>query len=238
MAKKTAKRTSIDRRLGERSGETVRRPGPKPSLTLDQIARAAIRLADAEGLQTVSMERVARKVKMTTMALYRYLPGKQALIEIMIENVATGAPDLKNAKGWRESLIVWMTACRSLYREHSWLLQATIGTRRMGPKELSWLDSALGILAQAGVPESQRHDIFLVLIGHVRSNAEFECMNSRATALRWDRRVFARDYRESLPALVHGIESGTFPGRANQAFEVGLNCILRGIESLTQTRKR
>jgi AcrR family transcriptional regulator len=183
------------------------------------------------------MEKVAREVKVTTMAVYRYLPNKQALIELMIENVATDGPDLETAKGWRHKLTAWMRACRSMYGKHPWLLPATLGPRTMGPSELRWLDSALGILAEAGVSASQRHDIFLVLIGHIRSNAEFESVNSRGGGLQWDTTMLLREYREKLPSLAQAIEAGAFPSRGNQGFDVGLNCILSGIETITRKRK-
>ena len=54
--------------------------GPKPALTLGQIADAAIAVADAEGLAAVSMQRVAADLGYTKMSLYRYLPGKAELV--------------------------------------------------------------------------------------------------------------------------------------------------------------
>ncbi len=50
--------------------------GPKPAMTLAGIAEAAIRIADAEGLDAVSMQRVADDLPVTKMALYRYVPGQ------------------------------------------------------------------------------------------------------------------------------------------------------------------
>lgn len=237
MARTRAKHGPTARIERELSQKRVHRPGPKPSLTLDQIAKAAIHLADAEGLQAVSMERVARQVGVTPMALYRYLASKQSLLELMIENVGIDGPDLKIAKGWREKLTSWMRALRELYLDHPWLLAATLGAREMGPNELRWLDSALGILAEAGVPASHRHDIFLVLIGHARSSAEFESAKSEEGP-RWNSATLLRDYREKLPALADELETGTFPSQGNRGFEMGLNCVLGGIEALARKEKR
>src|SRR5689334_22149881 len=60
--------------------------GPKPGLTRDGIVRAAIGVADAEGLAAVSMQRVAAEVGFTTMALYRYVPGKNELVALMVDS--------------------------------------------------------------------------------------------------------------------------------------------------------
>ena len=63
--------------------------GPKPGLSVERIVRVAIEIADAEGLPAVSMQRVASEFGFTTMSLYRYVPGKNELIDLMIEH-----PDL------------------------------------------------------------------------------------------------------------------------------------------------
>ena len=67
---------------GGRSGATR---GPKPGLSLEGIAEAAIAIADAEGLAAVSMQRVAADLGFTKMSLYRYLPGKAELVALMVE---------------------------------------------------------------------------------------------------------------------------------------------------------
>jgi AcrR family transcriptional regulator len=74
--------------------------GPKPALTLDGIADAAITVADAEGLAAVSMQRVAADLGFTKMALYRYLPGKAELVALMVERALGGPPDL-TGQAWR-----------------------------------------------------------------------------------------------------------------------------------------
>src|SRR5579872_6584770 len=59
--------------------------GPKPGLSAEMVARAAVKVADAEGLDAVSMQRVAQEAGVTTMALYRYVKNKEELIDRMIE---------------------------------------------------------------------------------------------------------------------------------------------------------
>src|SRR5512139_2166546 len=70
------------------------RPGPKPGLSLDRIVQASIELADAEGLDAISMQRVAGAFGFTTMSLYRYVPGKAELIDLMIDMSLGPPPDL------------------------------------------------------------------------------------------------------------------------------------------------
>src|SRR5256885_16757660 len=79
---------------GGRSGATR---GPKPALSLERIAAAAIAIADAEGLAAVSMQRVAADLGYTQMSLYRYLPGKAELVALMGDRGIREPPVLNGA---------------------------------------------------------------------------------------------------------------------------------------------
>ena len=68
--------------------------GPRAGLSADAIVAAAIRIADAKGLEAVSMERVARKLGFTTMSLYRHVASKEELLQLMWNASALGAEDL------------------------------------------------------------------------------------------------------------------------------------------------
>ncbi|MGH1552145.1 TetR/AcrR family transcriptional regulator [Streptomyces sp. L7] len=78
----------IDRTL-ELLWDTGPRPsrGPKPGLSVDRIVDAAIRIADEEGLDAVSMRRVATDLGTGAMSLYRYVPGKAELLDLMLDRV-------------------------------------------------------------------------------------------------------------------------------------------------------
>src|SRR5215831_19509750 len=83
--------------------------GPKPALDLKQIASTAIAIADAEGLEAVSMQRVAQACGVATMALYRYVPGKAELIALMLDIGLGPSPNLDEAPGdWRARLEDWV----------------------------------------------------------------------------------------------------------------------------------
>src|ERR1700759_2264183 len=82
------------------------RRGPKPSLTRERIVTAAIALADAEGLASLSMQHLAEQLGCAKMALYRYVPGKAELVALMIDEAIGEPPSpLESAgprgSGWR-----------------------------------------------------------------------------------------------------------------------------------------
>ena len=82
--------------------------GRRPSLTLDRIAAATVDIADADGLTAVSVQRVAERLGVTKMALYRYLAAKADLLAVAVDAAQGGPPDLADAgEGWRPRLERW-----------------------------------------------------------------------------------------------------------------------------------
>jgi AcrR family transcriptional regulator len=246
MSTRTAKHPVKSQRRGQarqNKGGGASRPGPKPALSIEQIAKAAIELADREGLRELSMERVAREVVVTTMALYRYFANKEQLLDAMIEHAGGPVPALHGAaREWRSRLAEWTRGCAAIYRDHPWFLQAAVARRRvMGPNELGWLDAALSVLGDTGLPFPDQWRTFLVLIGHVRSHAEFSAADKQGLSLeQWaaaTARMIANEPAR-YPALASALDSGAFAGGPSDAPDFGLECILEGIESLVRKRRK
>src|SRR5437773_5889087 len=87
--------------------------GPKPALSLARIVDAAVRIADTEGLDAVSMGRVAASLDTAPMSLYRHVSSKEELIKLMVD-AAWGdslGPSL-GGEGWRAGLSRWAWAMR------------------------------------------------------------------------------------------------------------------------------
>ncbi|MFF4402658.1 TetR/AcrR family transcriptional regulator [Streptomyces sp. NPDC001480] len=210
--------------------------GPKPSLSPQRIAAAAVELADAEGLDAVSMNKVAAEFGVSAMALYRYVPGKTELVELMVEFVLAAPPDLSDLAGdWRAGAEEWTRRSWRVYEAHPWLLAATAMRRQvMGPNQLGWLDAALGALAPAGLPAAERHQVFLLLAGLVRNLAqqlvdhdeEHSREFTRLTAELLDR------HADRFPALTEAIADGFFAPNPIDPLDFALERLLDGVQSL------
>lgn len=241
MARSTEKKRDPKASLALLWGEQEQpRRGPKPSLTAGRIVAAAIALADAEGLDAVSMQRVAAELEVTTMALYRYVPSKTDLVDLMVD-AAGGAPpavaDLPG--GWREPLAEWARQCWALYRRHPWILTATAMRRQhMGPGQLAWLDAALAVLARTGLPAARQHDTFLLVIGHIRSLAQQLVDADEEADGEWQRLTgeLLDRHRDRFPALTAAIAAGAFaPAQPDEdPLEFGLQRILDGVAALVE----
>jgi len=216
-------------------------PGPKPTLSADQIARAAIAVADTHGLAAVSMQRIAGEVHVTTMALYRYFSSKQELIDLMIDTVGGGPLRLDVVSGgWRARLGEWTRRCAAIYHDHPWFLQATsVHHRLMGPNELEWVNAVFAVLADTGLDARQQHEAFLLLIGHVRSNARSTAGKAQGLSVaQWIATTakLAGRYPDRYSSLIAAIDSGAFSHSPEDGLKFGLECILNGIESLVRKR--
>lgn len=222
--------TAITLLWGERP---VSKRGPKPALTLDAIAAAGIEIADAEGLAAVTMQRLAERLGVTKMALYRYVPGKVELVALMTDLAIGGPPPLAEvADGWRPKLEVWARRLCDRFQAHPWALEATVGARAIGPNELGWLEQAAAALTGTGLTGSQILDVAATIAGHVRmiaqqvaaipADASEQAMGEVMGAL-----LAGREDR--FPALAAALAD---PAGRDQALDFGLRCILDGVESL------
>lgn len=216
--------------------------GPKPKLTPQRIAAAAAELADAEGLDAVSMSKVAGGFGVSAMALYRYVPGKAELVELMVESVLAEGPDLPGAGegDWRAAVREWTRQCARVYAAHPWLLGATAMRRQiMGPCQLRWLDAALAALEPTGLDGGRRHQVFLLLIGLVRNLAQQHSDHDEERDQEWNRlsgELLAR-HADRFPALAKAVAEGAFEAGGPDPLEFGLDRILDGVEALVAGRE-
>ncbi|MGW0752560.1 TetR/AcrR family transcriptional regulator [Streptomyces sp. NPDC002587] len=229
--------------------------GPKRGLTLEGIALAGIGIADAEGLGAVSMQRVAGELAVTKMALYRYVPGKAELVALMVESampvpvsVSVSAALGQGAKagagsaggGWRERLEAWARELLGGFRRHPWMLEATVGVRVMGPRELGWMERALAALDGCGLSGAEAMDAVVLLAGHVRGIAEQERAAGAGEGPDAQLAVMLgevmRTHGAEFPALGAALASAAEHGGRDQALEFGLERILDGLGLLVARR--
>ncbi|MFI1164227.1 TetR/AcrR family transcriptional regulator C-terminal domain-containing protein [Streptomyces sp. NPDC020801] len=127
-----------------RPGRTGR--GPKPAYRRSDIAAAAVRIADAGGLDAVSMRHVAAELGCGTMSLYNYVPRKEDLYELMVDAVS-GEHELWEPSGdWRADMLRVGHQTRALMRRHPWLPRLMSGIYGFSPNALRYLEHCLACL--------------------------------------------------------------------------------------------
>jgi len=216
--------------------------GPKPSLSPQQIAEAAVALADAEGLDAVSMNKVAAGFGVSAMALYRYVPGKAELVELMVESVLAEGPDLSAVAGddWRAGMSEWTRQCLRVYETHRWVLAAVAMRRQvMGPHQLQWMDAALAVLEPTGLTAPQRHQVFLLAIGLVRNLAQQLADFDEDHDREWNRLTgeLLDRHADRFPALTKALAEGAFAAPDLDPLAFGLDRLFDGVQALIDTAR-
>ena len=211
--------------------------GPVPGLSVERIAQAAIALADAEGLGALSMRRLAGELGVAAMALYRYVPGKVELLDVMVDAVI-GEQAPAPAGGWRERLAASARASRALHERHPWLAPATLARPPLGPNAVAAYERLLAAAAGSGLSPAETVAAAQLVAGYARSAAGREEERGRTERFWSQRSAFWEDHYdpERFPALTALYESGAFDDPPD-AFEFGLQRILDGIEALLVSRR-
>lgn len=129
--------------------------GRRPTLDLDKVVDAGIALADEQGLTAASMSGVAKALGVGTMTLYTYVPSKEELLDLMVDQVLAErdlpAPGEPRPTGWRDQINLYSEQTRAMFHRHPWL--AGISTIRppVGPGMLAAREYLLSACAVLGL---------------------------------------------------------------------------------------
>lgn len=116
--------------------------GPRPAHSRADLAAAAVRVADADGLEAVSLRRIASEMGTGTTTLYRYIATKDELLDLMID-AAFGEREPPSPTGdWQADLRTIACEYRALAVRHPWLAALPATRPALGPNSLAWLDAA------------------------------------------------------------------------------------------------
>jgi AcrR family transcriptional regulator len=222
--------------------------GPKPGLSLDRIVAAALAVADADGLNAVSMNRVAQELGSSAMSLYRYVGSKDELLTLMVDRALGTIPAPPHDEDWRAGLARWARASAEAMRAHPWSVRVPITGPPLGPNSVAWFENALRTMRDTSLTEVEKASVVLMLSGYARNQvttmAEVQAHFLDAAA---SPHAAMRSYADTLrrltdpqrfPALHALLDAGVFDQAdpPEDEFEFGLERILDGIEALMRAR--
>jgi len=157
--------------------------GPRAGLSADAIVAAAMRVADAEGLEAVSMARVAHELGFTTMSLYRHVANKEELLQLMWNASALGAEDLViEGDDWRSRLRTWAIIQRDMLDRHPWITQMPMAAPPVAPNSLHFVEHGLATLDDTGLADADKLRIIGLLSSYTLSEARMANDAARAAA--------------------------------------------------------
>lgn len=216
------------------SAPRLSRRGPRPRVDMAGIVGTAVRIADADGLDAASMQRVADELAVTKMALYRYVPGRDELVALMIE--AALAPPPEPAGDWRARLRGWSDAMHAAARRHPWLAGAAVGGRLIGPVEAGWMEAGLAVLDGLPLTAAERLDTLALLAAHVRGVVAQEVTAHPEATMGTLLLDALRRRTDDFPLTAAAFAAAAAAGGTDDAYRFGLDRIVAGIEALVRVR--
>jgi AcrR family transcriptional regulator len=228
-------------------GEAGRSRGPRPGLTVSRIVRSAIGVAQADGLAAVTMRRIATELQVSPMALYTYVPGKNELIDVMLDTVYLEMSRTPPAgPGWRERVAAIAHDNRALYVAHPWIAGIAVSRPPLGPGVMAKYESELAAFDGLGLSDVHRDAALTFVLGFVETWARADLAaraavaGSAMTDAQWwaaSGPLLARvldPERYPLASRVGSAAGAAYDGATDPAYayEFGLERVLDGLAAL------
>jgi AcrR family transcriptional regulator len=193
------------------------------SVTADAVEEAALRIADAEGLEALSMRRLAGELGIGVMTLYGHVRTKDELIERITER-AIAELTIPQKGSWDVRLEGLFTNLRALLLAHPAVLYADAARPLSGPGALRSADAALGMLAEAGLDGSQAVTVMSTLHAYTFGSAMFRLHQTVDGSAEYATHVRGAD-PGALPNVA-AVRSHLLDRGSETEFAVGLRLIL------------
>lgn len=138
-------------------------PGARTPLTRDRVLHAAVALADEVGIDGVSMRRLAQRLGVVPMALYKHVADKDELLDGMVDVVVAefGPPD--PALGWKDGVRQQLLSARRAVLRHRWARRAIESRTRRTPAVLAYMDAVAGTFLDGGFSADLTHHVMHAL---------------------------------------------------------------------------
>lgn len=209
-------------------------------LDRERVVRAAMELADEQGIDSVTMRELGRRLRVEAASLYNHVAGKGDLLDGMVEVVVAEIDVPSDGVDWKEAMRRRAVSARGVFSRHRWAAALIDSRERRGSGSLSYADRVLGTLLRAGFPPRVAAFAFLALdsyiLGFGRQWSSFS-LDDDQDAGAGARETLAAVPQGAYPALVRVAEEyAAAPFDEDAAFAFGLDLLLDGLQRLLEPR--
>lgn len=209
-------------------------PTARDALDRQRVVAAAIALADREGLDAVSMRRLAAELDVTPMALYNHVANREDLVDAMVDAVITLPAPSPHPGPWRDALSQRLLAMRAVMKRHPWA-PAAIETRTLAtPATLAHMDQLMAIMFAGGLSADLVHHAMHTLSTRMWGFTRDVLPTPRMPEEPSERAALMAAFAATYPSIV--LMATTAPGAsehcdADAEYRFALNVMLDGFEA-------
>jgi AcrR family transcriptional regulator len=209
-------------------------PGPRSPLTRERVLRAAITLADAGGVESLSMRKLAHELGVEAMSLYNHVRNKDDILDGIVEVVIGEIDVYPRGADWKTALRQQVMSARQVLLRHPWAPPVIESRTGMSPAMLRYMDSVIGRFREGGFSIDLTHHAIHVLGSRVLGFTQELFDDSReltpAMAEMLARELATRYPYAAEMALAVTHNGGLGGCDDDMEFEFGLDLILDGFE--------
>jgi AcrR family transcriptional regulator len=209
-----------------------------PRHSREAIVRAALAVADREGLERSSMRRVAEELGVGTMTLYSYFAGKDELLDAAVEDVAASVPLPPDDGPWQSRLRALVQEIHRSLVEHPSGVELRLKRPILGRAALRTTEAGLQILREAGFDDAGATRAWRSLFVYVFGSAAFNPSRVEGGRLDEWRQLLEALPPEEFPSLSAGASQAVATMSGEEQFVYGLDRLLAGLEAEVKRGKR
>ncbi|KUL45978.1 TetR family transcriptional regulator [Streptomyces sp. NRRL F-4489] len=186
------------------------RRGPRRGLSIDAVVDAATAIADAEGLDALTMRRVAKELGVVPMTLYTYVPGKAELLDLMLDAAYARMPRTDTSgQPWRQRVTAIAEENKSLFARHPWAAGVSTTRPPLGPGQMAKYEHELSALDGLGLTDVEMDDCLAHLLTFVQATARAA---ADARAAQQDSAMNDQEWWEAnAPLLSRVLDEAVYP---------------------------
>lgn len=203
------------------------------SLSRERVLRAAVRLADEGGIESLSMRKLAQDLGVKAMSLYNHVANKDDLLDGIVDIVVSEIEVPNFGVDWKTAMRRRAMSAHEVLLRHPWSTMPLVSRVNVGPAMLRYVDATLGCLREAGfsleMADRARNAIDSHIYGFTLQELNFPFETEEySEAAKNGLSLIPADKYPYLNRLTHDVIEGRYDGIHD--FEFGLELILNGLD--------
>jgi AcrR family transcriptional regulator len=219
--------------------KTARSANPRSPLTRERVLRAALELADDEGIEKLSMRKLGQRLSVEAMSIYNHVSNKDDLLDGIVDLVLAEIELPSADLDWKAAIRRTAISSHETFLRHPWACGQLMRGMRVSPRRLEWMEGVLRTFREAGFSANLTHHAYHAIDSHVTGFTLWQVnmpFDTREELVDLAQQVLPTIPAETYPYVVEHayehLEPSNPEGRTE--FEFGLDLILDGLENAAE----